>query len=680
MPATPTAPERYPYDVTPADTLVSSIKRTPNSLTAYLSAYGLFADGVREGNLSSLTRAFDYVNFLDTEFDLADFPDVALLRVSIQQSLPRNHHLYREYDRNALYAVYTHRAMIGTMRTTIIRNAAALDLGQIDPIAARALWGGAAPTFDPSVFPEVAAYISYNPLDVSVNVHDAASAVAGWAIANVVSGDYDRAYDALTRSRREANGFVSVSEHTAWLLLWYVTSRWTDAQRAAADAKQQTLTGLGVVPGGIDQPVFDQLRRLAGVVGGFADLGLGEVTSARGQFSGVTVPDTPDTLAAWASYGLGMAYRVGEGTSPTESANMISTAVGMKSDARFTAALNDTSLKFRETTAANIDAREDFWDIDTEPDPELERKRHQADMRETYRIRADKLLDAQIGMAGVKDQVHRMISTITIERERARRGGTSKPVNYNLVLTGPPGTGKSTIVDVLALYFASLGIVDDPEPMVTHRADYVAETVGGSAIKTKNTIESAKGKVLFFDEFYSIVGVADGPNADQFGKEALDTIVAEAETRIGQLVFIIAGYEADIDRVVRVNEGLNSRFPRRIDFDTYSLAEIADIAELQATRSNLVLDPKAKAFISDENGDARNLMATNDSGEMLLNVLGNGRFARNLVETAAEYQAHRLVESGAQVQHLSDDDLSTLTLDDITMSFHQHIDNVLKHG
>lgn len=677
---TPPKPEPYPHDVTPMSTLVASVKRAPNSLTAYLSAYGLFADGVREGNLSSLTRALDYVEFLETEFGLADFPDVALLRVSIQQSLPRNHSLYREYDRNALYAIYVHGSLIGTLRSTIIRNAAALDIGQVDPVAARALWPDGRPSFEPSVFPEVVAYVAYNPLDVSVNVHDSASAAAGWAIANIASGDYSRAFSTLEASRARANGFVSAAEHTAWLLLWYVTSRWEDARAAATTAKQQTMNGLGVVPGGIDQPVFDQLRRLAGVVGGFADLGLGDVAAARGQFSGVTVPDTPDTLAAWASYGLGMAYRVGEGTSPTESANMISTAVGMKSDARFTAALNDTSLKFRETTAANIAARTNYWDVDTEPDPALERKRKQQDMRETYRIRADRLLDAQIGMANVKDQVHRMISTITIERERARRGGTSKPVNYNLVLTGPPGTGKSTIVDVLALYFASLGIVDDPEPMVTHRADYVAETVGGSAIKTKNTIESAKGKVLFFDEFYSIVQVADGPNADQFGKEALDTIVAEAETRIGQLVFIIAGYESDIDRVVRVNEGLNSRFPRRIDFDTYSLAEIADIAELQATRSNLVLDPKAKAFIADENGEARNLLATTDTGDVLLNVLGNGRFARNLVETAAEFQAHRLVESGAQVQHLSDDDLSTLTLEDITASFNQHIENVLKHG
>ena len=208
----------------------------------------------------------------------------------------------------------------------------------------------------------------------------------------------------------------------------------------------------------------------------------------------------------------------------------------------------------------------------------------------------------------------------------------------------------------------------------------MADTVGGSAIKTKNTIDNAVGSVLFFDEFYAIVQVADGPNADQFGKEALDTIVAEAETRVGQLVFIIAGYEADIDRVVRVNDGLNSRFPRRIDFDTYSLKEIADIAVLQAQRANLTLDDAAYDFLTDDNGDARNLMATNDSGEMLLNVLGNGRFARNLVETASEYQAHRLMGTGVNPATLSDADLSTLTIEDIKASFAQHMDNALKHG
>ena len=676
----PQVPEPYEYQPAPRQQLVTRLRQSPNALTTYVTACGLFADGVGNGNLSSLTRALDYVKFLDTSFGLRDFPDVALLSLALRQSLPRTHREYKEFDRESLYAVFEHRSLLGSLRSTVIKNAHAIDLGQVESTAAQALWGGGRPVVTAQTLPEVAAYIPYGPLEVGVDVHDAASAVAGWALANISSGEFDRAFYALDQARKTSNGFVSVGERTAWLLLWYSTSRWGEAAKEAEEVMSLSASAAGVVPGTTDGFVFEQLSRLAPVVAGFADLGLGRVATARSKFSAVTIPSPPDALAAWASYGLGLAYRVGDDTSPSESANLLSRAVGMRSDARFSAALNDTSVKFRQTSEANIDRREDFWDVESEPDPELERRRAAEDMRQTYRIRADKLLDAQIGMENVKTQVKRMISTITIERERARRGGTNKAVNYNLVLTGPPGTGKSTIVDALALYFASLGIVDDPEPKVTHRADYVAETVGGSAIKTKNTIESAVGRVLFFDEFYSIIQQAEGPNADQFGKEALDTIVAEAETRIGQLVFIIAGYESDIDRVVRVNEGLNSRFPRRIDFDTYTQREIADIARLQAQRANLILDDEAYEFLCDENGPARNLMATSDTGEVLLNVLGNGRFARNLMETAAEFQAHRLMEAGGDITHVSDADLSTLTLADVRASFDQHLENVLRHG
>ena len=679
MSPTPTKPAPFDYEVTQESELITRLRQAPNALTTYLSAYGLFAAGITQGELAHLERALDYTTFLDESFGMGDFPDVALLDTAVRQSLPPSHPKYREFDRNQLFAVYTHRRLLGSLRTTVLRNAASLDLYQVDAVAAGVLWGEGVPQLTEKSLNEVAVYIPYGLLDTGVDVHDAASAVAGWALANVTAGDYDRAFDVLDSSRRA--GFVSVGEHIVWLILWYTTRRWEDARLASEVASGLSMKQMGIAQGSTDSFMFEQLVRLSQLIGGFAHLGLDDPAQARSLFAAVTVPKTPDRIAAWASYGLGMAYRTGDNASPTKSASLISTAVGQHSHPLFTAALADPSIRFATTTANTIAQRDNYWDPASEPDPGLEKRKQLADMRETYRIRADKLLDAQIGMENVKSQVHRMISTITIERERARRGGgAGKPVNYNLVLTGPPGTGKSTIVDVLALYFASLGIVDEPEPMVTHRADYVAETVGGSAIKTKNTIEAAKGKVLFFDEFYSIVQVADGPNADQFGKEALDTIVAEAETRVGQLVFIIAGYESDIDRVVRVNEGLNSRFPRRIDFDTYSLKEIADIARLQAQRANLVLDDEAYDFLTDDNGEARNLMATNDSGEMLLNVLGNGRFARNLVETAAEFQAHRLMGSGVNPATLSDADLSTLTIEDVKASFAQHMDNALKHG
>ncbi len=679
MSPTPTTPPPYEYEVTSEADLVTRLRQSPNALTAYLSAYGVFAAGITRGELTHLERALDYTNFLDESFGLGDFPDVALLDMAVRQSLPPSHPKYREFSRDGLYAVYTHRRLLGALRTTALRNAAALDLYQVDATAASVLWGGGQPELTEKSLNEVAVYIPFGLLDTGIDVHDAHSAVAGWALANITSGDYDRAFAVLDSSRQ--SGFTSVGEHIAWLILWYTTRRWEDARMASEVATGLSMKQMGIAQGSTDSFMFDQLVRLSQLVGGFAHLGLDDPAQARSLFAAVTVPKTPDRIAAWASYGLGMAYRVGENASPTKSASLISTAVGQHSHPRFTAALTDTTVRYPTTTANSIAQRSDFWDPDTEPDPELEKRQKQQDMRETYRIRADKLLDAQIGMKNVKEQVRRMISTITIERERARRGGgAGKAVNYNLVLTGPPGTGKSTIVDVLALYFASLGIVDNPEPIVTHRADYVADTLGGSAIKTKNTIDNAVGSVLFFDEFYAIVQVADGPNADQFGKEALDTIVAEAETRVGQLVFIIAGYEADIDRVVRVNDGLNSRFPRRIDFGTYSLKEIADIAVLQAQRANLTLDDAAYDFLTDDNGDARNLMATNDSGEMLLNVLGNGRFARNLVETASEYQAHRLMGTGVNPATLSDADLSTLTAEDIKASFAQHMDNALKHG
>lgn len=674
--------DTYDMYVTPQEELVERVRTTPSALATYLSAYGLFADGVTTGSLDSLIRSLDYIEFMSRSMGLADFPDVALLKMSVKQTLPKNHPLYEPFNYDGLFVCHTNSALIGSLRSTILKNVGAIDVGSIDQRARRALWGDRAPTLTPDTVRPVAVYVAYSGLDAGVDVYDAASARAGWAIVNINAGRYGRAYNAVG-----TRGETDVSTYIARLCLWFATSRWGDGVDCSDEFLSRSKSSFSITSGSPADHMYAIAMQVALVVGGISALYLGDVPRAKSRLSNVYAGDGtekselyPRALTAWGVYGYGMTYRMGEDVSPSKSMEYVSRACAMMSHPLFDAALNEPSLTIPTTSRENIDKRTDFWDKETEPDPEMERKLKQKDMRETYRTRADALLNAQVGMANVKSQIHRMIATISVERERARRGGMVKPTNYNLVLTGPPGTGKSTIVDVLALYFASLGIVDEPEPLVTHRADYVAETVGGSAIKTRATIEKAKGRVLFFDEFYSLVQVADGPNADQFGKEALDTIVAEAETRIGQLVFIIAGYERDIDRVVRINDGLNSRFPRRIEFDTYSLREIADIAVLQAKRGGLVLSNDAYDFLCDENGDVRNVLATTDTGDTLLDVMGNGRFARNLVETATEFQAQRLMDAATDIETMSDDDLRTLTLDDIVRSFDQYLTSSLRHG
>ncbi|MEF2168814.1 hypothetical protein V3418_31285, partial [Pseudomonas aeruginosa] len=126
-----------------------------------------------------------------------DFPDVALLDMAVRQSLPPSHPQYREFDRDQLFAVYTHRRLIGSLRTTVLRNSASLDLYQVDAIAADVLWGSAAPQLTEKSLNEVAVYVPYGLLDTGVDVHDAHSVVAGWALANITSGDFDRAFAVL---------------------------------------------------------------------------------------------------------------------------------------------------------------------------------------------------------------------------------------------------------------------------------------------------------------------------------------------------------------------------------------------------------------------------------------------------------------------------------------------------
>ena len=178
-------------------------------------------------------------------------------------------------------------------------------------------------------------------------------------------------------------------------------------------------------------------------------------------------------------------------------------------------------------------------------------------------------LDRQIGLSRVKEQIERYRAATQMAKVRAARGMKVAQQSKHMIFTGPPGTGKTTIARVVANILAGLGVIAEPKLVETSRKDFVAEYEGQSSVKTARTIDRAVGGVLFIDEAYTLVQERDG-RADPFGTEALDTLLARMENDRDRLVVIIAGYSADIDRLLETNDGLRSRFSTRIEFDSYS--------------------------------------------------------------------------------------------------------------
>ena len=161
------------------------------------------------------------------------------------------------------------------------------------------------------------------------------------------------------------------------------------------------------------------------------------------------------------------------------------------------------------------------------------------------------------------------------------------------MFTGPPGTGKTTVARILGRIFAALGLLVRPEVVEAHRADLVGEHLGSTAIKTGKLIDSAMGGVLFIDEAYSLHN--DGySGGDAFGSEAVQTLLKRAEDDRDRLVIVLAGYPDDMDRFLRSNPGLASRFSTRVTFPSYQPEDLVRIAELLAEQAGDLFDPEAR--------------------------------------------------------------------------------------
>jgi Holliday junction resolvasome RuvABC ATP-dependent DNA helicase subunit len=255
-------------------------------------------------------------------------------------------------------------------------------------------------------------------------------------------------------------------------------------------------------------------------------------------------------------------------------------------------------------------------------------------------------LDALVGLDDVKAEVRKLTSLLRIQAIRAERDLPTIETSRHLVFSGNPGTGKTTVARLLSRIFRSLGVVDRGHLVETDRSALVAGYVGQTAALTREVLESALGGTLLIDEAYAL---ARGGEND-FGREAIDTIVKFMEDHRADLSIVACGYPAEMAELVDANPGLKSRFTLTIHFPDYTTDELVAIFELIAGAKRYHLDDGGRERL-------RGIVDAEPRGR----GFGNGRFVRNVFEAAVGLQALRL----ADVEDPTDDQLTTLTADDI---------------
>lgn len=261
-------------------------------------------------------------------------------------------------------------------------------------------------------------------------------------------------------------------------------------------------------------------------------------------------------------------------------------------------------------------------------------------------------LNSLIGLDDVKKEVESLSNYVKVQKARKEKGLKTRHLSYHLVFTGNPGTGKTTVARIVARIYKDLGILKKGHLVETDRAGLVAGYVGQTAIKTNNIVDSALNGVLFIDEAYSL----SPDNNNDYGHEAIATLLKRMEDDRNSLVVIIAGYTDEMKKFIDSNPGLKSRFTRYINFPDYSPDELMDIFELYTKKDEYQLTPEAKQYVREA---FIKVIAQHDRN------FGNARYARNKFERAIQLQANRL----SKTKKPSKEDLSTLTLEDVKKAF-----------
>lgn len=241
-------------------------------------------------------------------------------------------------------------------------------------------------------------------------------------------------------------------------------------------------------------------------------------------------------------------------------------------------------------------------------------------------------LDQLVGLHAVKQRVRSYANFLKLQKQRQDAGLPTMPISLHMTFVGNPGTGKTTVARIIGQILGAMGTLQNGHVVETDRSGLVAEYAGQTGTKTNALCDSARGGVLFIDEAYSLV---DASGDDAYGREAVQTLLKRMEDDRAELAVILAGYNREMEQMIRSNPGLSSRINTQIEFEDYSPADLGRIFELMCRQNHYQLPATARH---------RLLIGFDYLYERRDRHFGNGRLVRNAFENTVRHLADRIAE------------------------------------
>jgi len=482
------------------------------------------------------------------------------------------------------------------------------------------------------------------PLYLPIPVWSRGTIAVAYAAALIRAGDYDRALGVLEDPELAGDTQAALWRQFLTAALYHRTGRWPDLCAVTEVCPPPTAT---YVPADV-LAATQTLRAMALA-------SLGQPQAALDLLAQVSTGNV--YIAADAALTKGWCLReLGDDDDANDAFR--SAAVDGQVIPQARTALQEPTYRIVTTDAETIATRTDKWDPGTETSRDARAAAALATERQEVLARAQERIDELIGLQDAKEQIAVWRTEIQIDQLLAEQGEAVAASNENhMVFLGPPGTAKTTFARVVGDVLFGLGKIARPDVKEVTEEDIVVGYVSQTAARMKEVCEEARGGVLFIDEAYRLVPKTEGHS---FGVDAINTLLKYMEDYRDELVVIVAGYPAEMRDFLKANPGLAGRFHFTLTFASYTPEEIVAIGRHLAGKERLVVEDAAWELLAQE---ATALRSVPDQSGTLLDVAGNGRYARKVTVACRRERArrlHRLAPSPAELDQLVRSDPAVL--------------------